>query len=93
MLDGKKIKINFNFKYNKGKHKITIIFNKNIKSCKLFSFCNNIIEIKFINFITKEINDMSVMFENCSKLTNLNLSNFNTENVKNMSGILINVLI
>ncbi len=40
-LDGK-IKLDFNFVYNKGKHKIIIIFNKNIKSCKLFSFCSDI---------------------------------------------------
>ena len=83
-LDGKK-KLDFNLVYKKGKHKIIIIFNKNIKSCKLFNFCNDIIEIKFINFITKDISDMSFMFQNCSKLTNLNLSNFNTENVNNMS--------
>ena len=76
------------FKFEKGKHKIIILFNNILIDCKgMFKNCNRIIELNIINFKTNKVKDMSEMFSNCSKLTNLNLSNFNTENVNNMNEI------
>ena len=51
----------------------------------MFSKCKDIIKIKFINFNTENVTNMSYMFNECSNLTNLDVSNFNTENVKDMS--------
>ncbi len=90
-VDDKKYKFNTNFSLDKGKHKIIIIFNNIINNYKgLFKGNKDIIEIKFINLIIKNITDMAYMFSECSNLTNLDLSNFNTENVTNMNGMFYN---
>ena len=51
-----------------------------------FSGCNNLTEIKGIEYLnTENVTNMQEMFNACSKLTSLNLSNFNTAEVTNMS--------
>ena len=87
LLDGKKL----NYKFNKGKHEIIIMFFDIIKNYKeIFSKNKDIIEIKFINLITNKVTDMSNIFNECSNLTHLDLSNFNTENVRNMRNMFNN---
>ena len=48
--------------------------------------CNNLERIDNISkLVTKNVTDMSAMFELCSKLKNLDVSDFNTKNVTDMS--------
>ena len=70
----------------------TVVFdasfaNARPKSCYCwFSGCNNLTEIKGIEYLnTEKVTNMQEMFNACSKLTSLNLSNFNTAEVTNMS--------
>ena len=70
----------------------TVVFdasfaNARPKSCYCwFSGCNNLTEIKGIEYLnTENVTNMQEMFNACSKLTSLNLSNFNTAEVTNMS--------
>ena len=56
----------------------------------MFYYCNKIIEIKFINFDTKNVTNMNCMFYNYSGLKNLNLNNFDTKNVTNMIDMFYN---
>ena len=44
-----------------------------------------VICLVFVNYDTKNVMNMSYMFNKCNSLTNLNLSNFNTRNVTDMS--------
>ena len=46
-----------------------------------------IVSIKFNNFDTSNVIDMSSMFHSCTSLTSLNLSNFNTSNVTTMNNM------
>ena len=69
----------------------TVVFdasfaNARPKSCYCwFSGCNNLTEIKGIEYLnTENVTNMQEMFNACSKLTSLNLSNFNTAEVTNM---------
>ena len=53
-----------------------------------FSGCNNLTEIKGIEYLnTENVTNMSFMFNSCKVLTSLNLSNFNTEKVTDMQGM------
>ena len=53
-----------------------------------FSGCNNLTEIKGIEYLnTENVTNMSYMFSSCKALTSLNLSNFNTEKVTDMQGM------
>ena len=73
-------------KFNKGKHKVIFLMNKNIKNGKrMFNECTKIEEIKFINFKTENFNNMSGMFDECSNLINLDINNFKTNKVKDMN--------
>ena len=83
-------------KYNFGKYFIPqmdviyfikIIFNFFIKDCSyMFKSCNNIKEIYLTSFNTKNITNMSNMFNNCQNLEKIiDLSSINTKNVTNMS--------
>ena len=45
--------------------------------------------IKFGNFNTKKVTDMSSLFAGCQKLTNIDLSNFDTGNVLSMRGMFL----
>ena len=56
----------------------------------MFNGCNEIIEIKFKNFITNKVTDMRFMFNNCSNLITLDVSNFNTDNVSSSQNIFFN---
>ena len=50
-----------------------------------FSGCNNLTEIKGIEYLnTENVTNMGFMFNSCKVLTSLNLSNFNTEKVTDM---------
>ena len=49
-----------------------------------------IVSIKFNNFDTSNVIDMSSMFHSCTSLTSLNLSNFNTSNVTTMNSMFYN---
>ena len=75
----------------KGNYDIILKINKKITNCKeMFKNCKNILEIKFINFDTKNVTDMSGMFYNCTSLKNLDITNFDTKNVYDMSGMFYN---
>ena len=50
----------------------------------MFAGCNNIINIDFTTFSTKNINNMEYMFCGC-KLKSINLFSFDTQNVINMN--------
>ena len=66
----------------KGIYNIIIKINQKITSCQnMFFLCENILEIDFSNFDTKNVTDMNSMFFSCFSLKNLDLSNFNTKNV------------
>ena len=53
-----------------------------------FSGCNNLTEIKGIEYLnTENVTNMGFMFNSCKVLTSLNLSNFNTEKVTDMRGM------
>ena len=52
----------------------------------MFVGCENIININFFSFNTKNVTVMSGMFLGCSSLNNLEgISNWDTKNVTNMS--------
>ena len=54
----------------------------------LFRSCQNLIKIKFSNFDTQNVEDMSYMFAYCKKLTDFfYLSKFKTSKVTNFSRI------
>ena len=53
-----------------------------------FSGCNNLTEIKGIEYLnTENVTNMSYMFVKCKALTSLNLTSFNTEKVTDMQGM------
>ena len=53
-----------------------------------FSGCNNLTEIKGIEYLnTENVTNMGFMFNSCKVLTSLNLSNVNTEKVTDMQGM------
>ena len=53
-----------------------------------FSGCNNLTEIKGIEYLnTENVTNMSFMFNRCEALTSLNLTSFNTEKVTDMQGM------
>ena len=53
----------------------------------LFCGCYNIIEIKFLNFDTSSLTDMSLIFQYCNSLTSVDLSNLNITSVNSISGM------
>ena len=56
-----------------------------------FSGCNNLTEIKGIEYLnTENVTNMSYMFVKCKALTSLNLSNFNTANVTDINSMFYN---
>ena len=65
-IDEEKVNFNTNFNFQKGKHKIVILFNNIINNCdSMFNECKEIIKINFINFKTDKVKDMSFMFNKC----------------------------
>ncbi len=67
----------------------TITFEEVIKPMytrRWFQNCTNLTQITGIQKLnTRNVKDMSTMFQHCSQLTTLDLSNFDTKNVTNMS--------
>ena len=56
-----------------------------------FSGCNNLTEIKGIEYLnTENVTNMRFMFVRCKALTSLNLTSFNTEKVTNMRQMFFN---
>ena len=53
----------------------------------MFADCTSLSNINLSNFNTRNITNMSDMFNGCISLLNINLSNFNTQNVTSMSYI------
>ena len=53
----------------------------------MFYNCISVYKIKFTNFNTDNVTDVSSMFYQCSSLKKLNLSNFNIINVSNFSNM------
>ena len=67
---------------------INLKFNINLTDCSyMFAGCENIVNINFISFITKDVTNMKYMFYNCYKMKNINLYSFQTTNVRDMSGM------
>ena len=67
-------------------YNIKIKFNINLTDCSyMFAGCENIININFISFNTKNISNMKYMFYGCKNLKNVNLLSFNTINIIDMS--------
>ena len=61
---------------------IKLIWNNPLNSLHcLFCNCSNITEIKFLNFDTSLITDISNLFENCYSLISVDISNLNINNV------------
>ena len=81
--------------YGQKKEKIkTVVFDASFANARptscycWFSGCNNLTEIKGIEYLnTEKVTNMSFMFNSCKVLTSLNLSNFNTEKVTDMQGM------
>ena len=68
--------------------KIKVVLDWEIKSLKgLFKNCSCIKEIKFTNFSTSRIEDMSEMFYDCSNLNKIDFEKFKTDQVKFMDSI------
>jgi len=88
-INNKKYKYNKYFKPEKeGIYKIKLIIKIYIKDCSfMFAGCNNIIDINFKSFNTKNINNMKYMFSGCINLEKLDLSSFDTKNIINMEGL------
>ena len=64
-----------------------IKFNINLTDCSyMFVRCEEIININFVSFNTKNIKNMSYMFTDCKSLKNLpDISKWDTKNVTDMS--------
>ena len=75
-----------------GEYEIIIKFNIDLLDCSyMFVGCKNIIYINFESFNTKNIINMSHMFENCYNLRSLpDISKWDTKNVTDMSGMFYN---
>lgn len=62
-----------------GEHKIAITLQENLEFLtSMFDGAENITDIKFVNFGTSRVFDMSFMFYKCSSLQSLDLSSFDT---------------
>jgi len=86
-INNKKYKFKYYFQPEKeGEYKIKMKFNFNIINCShMFIGNENIVDINFISFNTKNIRNMECMFYKCRNLKSINLFCFDTKNVKNMS--------
>ena len=79
---------NYEYYFPNGISIVKIIFNIEITSAnRMFSECNNIIEIDLSKFDAPLIIDMSFMFNWCLALISLDLSNLNTSQVTNMKSM------
>ena len=81
----------FNLDENKiiSKMNGTITFKIKIKKVistmsGIFRDCNNLIEIDFSNFKSKEVKNLNTAFLNCNSLTSINFKNFDSSKVETM---------
>ena len=76
---------------NTSKYKLYIGSEKKIyapeDSSYLFGYLNWLKEIKFSNFDTSKVKNMTGMFYACTDLTGIDLKNFDTSNVTNMNSM------
>ena len=92
-LNNKKINVIKSYKIQyknfdeKGKYEFKLIFKKDISNLeRLFEDCSNLISIDFSNFESKNVNNMSFMFNECYKLKEIKgIDKLDTSNVNNMS--------
>ena len=69
-----------------GTYKVKIFVNYIVEDCTaFFCYCEDISDIDFSSFDTKNVTNMSYMFYDCSRLKNLDLPSFDTKNVTDMS--------
>ena len=70
----------------KGEYIIKLKFNIELTDCSfMFANCENIEDINFITFNTKNVSNMKYMFHKCKNLKTINLFTFDTKNVTDMS--------
>ena len=70
----------------KGNYNIKLECDEKLKDCSyMFSECDKIKSINFINFNSKDIINMNNMFYNCENLEDINLLSFETKQVTNIS--------
>jgi surface protein len=80
------------YKYNNGE-KVLVLVPKytnifaNADSSRMFKDFEVLEKVKFNNFNTSQVTNMSAMFYNDSRLNELNLDKFNTSNVEDMSNM------
>ncbi len=66
IIDNKINCFNCNFRFEKGKHMIIILYNNNLINCSgMFYNIKDIIEIKFINCNINKVKNIRGMFNNC----------------------------
>ena len=84
-----KWKIDYNFKKH-GKYKFKIIFNNNITTFhRFFQDCSNFYSIDLCNFVSKNVTDISYMFNLCHKSKETKgMNKLNTSNVNNMKAMI-----
>ena len=69
-----------------GKYKIKLKFKINLINLSyMFSGCEKILDVNFVFFNTKYINNMNGMFYGCKNLKTINCFSLNTENIIDMS--------
>ncbi len=74
--------------YNNDLVTSAVVDVQGITNCSgMFLHCNNLQQIKFVNFDTSKVTNMSEMFRFCSDLTELDLSGFDTSKVTDMSNM------
>jgi len=68
--------------------KIKVLIDMEIQSlCRLFNWCNQVKEIKFIKFNRIDFTDFRGMFYGCENLINLDIAKLKTDNVTNMTSM------
>ena len=80
---------NYFYPKKEGIYSVKLKFNFYMKSCYgMFHDCKNIINIDFLNFDTRIVDDMGHMFDECINLKKIiGLSSFDTKNVTNMDNM------
>ena len=78
--------VNASYYFDKSDNFIELYWDhNNIKGNCMFRGCNDIYEIKFLNFDTSKVTSMGLMFYHYTLLTSLDLSKFDTSNVEDIS--------
>ena len=89
-INGKNVKLLYNYKLEFGENKIQIIIKNKINNLEgMFYECNSLKNIDGLKYLDiKEINNFSYMFYGCSSLSDLKpLENWNVSNGNNFSNM------